>query len=126
MLARLIEQKPMITFARRLERKKNLCRRAGESMRIFDGGPRRPSIYRGCHQSRRGKSREIFASEGDRGRETDGTRRRVRGSADRDDGEMSRKCWGLDLRVKFSPSEMLSNSFAGPNERKPSIPEGIG
>ena len=76
MLARLIEQKPMITFARRLERKKKLCRRAGESMRIFDGGPRRPSIYRG-------KSREIFASEGDRGRETDGTRRRVRGGAAR-------------------------------------------
>ena len=35
-------------------------------------------------------------------------------------------CWGLDLRVKPSPSEMLPNSFAGPNERKPSIPEGIG
>jgi len=35
------------------------------------------------------------------------------------------KCWGLDLRVKPSPSETIPNSFAGPNERKPSIPEGI-
>ena len=52
-------------------------------MRIFDGGPRRPSIYRGCHQSRRGKSRGVFAFEGDCGRETDGTRMRVRGGAAR-------------------------------------------
>src|SRR6185312_10814350 len=27
-------------------------------------------------------------------------------------------CWGLDLRVKPSPSEMLPNSFAGPSETK--------
>ena len=34
-------------------------------------------------------------------------------------------CWELDFRVKPPLSEMLPNLFAGPNERKPSIPEGI-
>jgi len=36
------------------------------------------------------------------------------------------RCWGLDLRVKPPPSEMLPNSFVGPNEGKPNVPEGIG
>ena len=32
----------------------------------------------------------------------------------------------MDLRVKPSPSKMLPDSFAGFNERKASIPEGVG
>lgn len=56
--------------------KKKICA-AWLGMRIFDGGPRRPSIYRGCHRPCHGKAEKFLCTiKGDRERPT-GRRGRV-------------------------------------------------